>query len=88
MCIRDRIYTRPWPPASTTPAFFSTGSCSGVLSSARWAAVHTLSLIHIYLLVTKEYGVYHCTGEGVCSWCEFAAEIIRLSGIPATVRCV
>ena len=25
------------------------------------------------LLVTKEYGVYHCTGEGVCSWCEFAA---------------
>ena len=37
------------------------------------------------LLVTKEYGVYHCTGEGVCSWCEFAAEIIRLSGIPATV---
>lgn len=30
------------------------------------------------LLVTKEYGVYHCTGEGVCSWCEFAAEIIRL----------
>lgn len=37
------------------------------------------------LLVIKEYGVYHCTGEGVCSWCEFAAEIIRLSGIPATV---
>ena len=36
------------------------------------------------LLVTKEYGVYHCTGEGVCSWCEFAAEIIRLSGVPAT----
>ena len=35
--------------------------------------------------MTKEYGVYHCTGEGVCSWCEFAAEIIRLSGIPATV---
>ena len=53
-----------------------------------------LSLIHIYaadlaheilnLLVTKEYGVYHCTSEGVCSWCEFAAEIIRLSGVPAT----
>ena len=24
----------------------------------------------------KEYGVYHCTGEGVCSWCEFAAAIM------------
>ncbi|MDO5601148.1 MAG: dTDP-4-dehydrorhamnose reductase [Oscillospiraceae bacterium] len=32
------------------------------------------------LCVTKEYGVYHCTGEGVCSWYEFAAEIARLAG--------
>ena len=39
----------------------------------------------LQLCVTHEYGLYHCTGEGVCSWCEFAAEIIRLSGIPATV---
>ena len=37
------------------------------------------------LLVTKEYGVYHCTGEGVCSWYDFASEIIRLSGVDATV---
>ncbi len=37
------------------------------------------------LLVTKEYGVYHCTGEGVCSWYDFAAEIMRLSGVQATV---
>lgn len=37
------------------------------------------------LVVTKEYGVYHCTGEGVCSWYDFAREIIRLSGVDATV---
>lgn len=37
------------------------------------------------LLVTKEYGVYHCTGKGVCSWYDFAAEIMRLSGVSATV---
>ncbi|MEG1153101.1 MAG: dTDP-4-dehydrorhamnose reductase [Ruthenibacterium sp.] len=37
------------------------------------------------LLVTSEYGVYHCTGEGVCSWYDFASEIVRLSGIKATV---
>ena len=28
---------------------------------------------------------YHCTGEGICSWYDFAAEIIRLSGVDATV---
>lgn len=39
----------------------------------------------LQLLVTKEYGVYHCTGEGVCSWYEFACEIVRLSGISAAV---
>ena len=39
----------------------------------------------LQLLVTKEYGVYHCTGGGVCSWYDFTCEIVRLSGIPATV---
>ncbi len=37
------------------------------------------------LAVSHEYGVYHCTGEGVCSWYDFAKEIIRLSGVDATV---
>lgn len=37
------------------------------------------------LIVTKDYGTYHCTGEGVCSWYDFAAEIVRLSGIKADV---
>lgn len=37
------------------------------------------------LAVTEEYGVYHCTGEGVCSWYEFTKEIVRLAGLQATV---
>ncbi|MEG0339261.1 MAG: dTDP-4-dehydrorhamnose reductase [Oscillospiraceae bacterium] len=37
------------------------------------------------LIVTKDYGTYHCTGEGVCSWYDFAAEIVHLSGIKADV---
>lgn len=37
------------------------------------------------LAATSEYGTYHCTGEGICSWYDFTAEIIRLSGINATV---
>ena len=35
--------------------------------------------------VTHEYGLYHCTGEGICSWYDFACEIIRLAGVDATV---
>lgn len=37
------------------------------------------------ILATEEYGVYHCTGNGECSWYDFAKEIVRLSGIQATV---
>jgi dTDP-4-dehydrorhamnose reductase len=32
------------------------------------------------------YGVYHCTGEGICSWYDFAAEIVRLSGLSCEVE--
>ena len=37
------------------------------------------------LAVSHEYGTYHCTGNGICSWYDFAAEIIRLAGVEATV---
>jgi dTDP-4-dehydrorhamnose reductase len=39
----------------------------------------------LQLCVTHQYGLYHCTGEGICSWYDFASEIIRLSGVEATV---
>lgn len=32
------------------------------------------------MIRTSKYGVYHATNEGFCSWAEFAAEIMRLSG--------
>lgn len=42
---------------------------------------------HLLLLtLTEEYGIYHCTGNGICSWYDFAAEIVRLSGIEASVQ--
>jgi len=37
------------------------------------------------ILVTEEYGIYHCTGTGECSWYDFAREIIKLSGINCSV---
>ncbi len=39
----------------------------------------------LQLCVTHEYGLYHCTGEGVCSWYDFACEIVRLAGVDAVV---
>ncbi len=42
---------------------------------------------HLLQLTTSdEYGIYHCSGSGICSWYDFAAEIVRLSGIEATVE--
>ena len=38
-------------------------------------AYHILKLIE-----TEEYGIYHCTGKGECSWYDFAKMIIELSG--------
>lgn len=44
-------------------------------------AYHILKLIE-----TEEYGIYHCTGKGQCSWYDFASEIMKLSGSNCTVN--
>ena len=33
-----------------------------------------------YLLPTDNYGLFHGTCEGSCSWAEFTSEIFRLAG--------
>lgn len=37
------------------------------------------------LACTEYYGVYHCTGEGICSWYDFARKIVELGNVPCTV---
>ena len=44
-------------------------------TNANDLAYHILKLIE-----TEEYGVYHCTGKGECSWYDFAKLIMKLSG--------
>lgn len=39
----------------------------------------------LQLAATGEYGLYHCTGGGQCSWYQFATEILRLAGAKAQV---
>ena len=50
-------------------------------TNANDLAYHILKLIK-----TDEYGIYHCTGEGECSWYDFASKIIELSGEQCTVN--
>ena len=35
------------------------------------------------IAATEEFGVYHCTGNGECSWFDFASEILRLADFGA-----
>ncbi|MCB9358701.1 dTDP-4-dehydrorhamnose reductase [Candidatus Woesearchaeota archaeon] len=48
------------------------------------ATLHIAKQI-IPLIKTDEYGIYHCTCEGSCTWYEFAKEIFRLSDISIKV---
>lgn len=40
----------------------------------------------LMLAATERYGIYHCTGTGVCNWYEFAREIVRLAGLKCQVN--
>lgn len=44
-------------------------------------AYHILKLIE-----TEEYGIYHCTGEGECTWYDFAKKIMELSELNCKVN--
>ncbi|MGL5616236.1 MAG: SDR family oxidoreductase [Sarcina sp.] len=50
-------------------------------TNANDLAYHILKLIE-----TEEYGIYHCTGEGNCSWYDFAKEIMELNKLDCKVN--
>lgn len=62
------------------------GACK-VVCDQRGNPTNAADLAHhiLKLLTTSEYGVYHGTGRGECSWYEFTQKIVELSGICATV---
>lgn len=49
-------------------------------TSANDVAYHILKV-----LPTENYGIYHCTNNGICSWYDFAKRIIEKAGVNATV---
>ncbi|WP_183279701.1 dTDP-4-dehydrorhamnose reductase [Clostridium fungisolvens] len=50
-------------------------------TNAEDLAHHLLKLVE-----TEEYGTYHCTGTGECTWYDFAKKIMELSKIDCEVR--
>lgn len=62
------------------------GTCK-VVNDQRGNPTSAADLAHHILKIAagEEYGVYHCTGNGACTWYEFACEIVKLAGVACTV---
>ncbi len=58
-----------------------------VVNDQRGNPTYAEDLAHhiLKIILTDEYGIYHCTGAGECSWYDFACKIVECSGINCTV---
>ena len=46
---------------------------------------YDLARLLVDMIETEQYGRYHATNEGLCSWYEFACEIFKKAGLDVTV---
>lgn len=46
---------------------------------------YDLARLVVDMIQTEEYGTYHATNEGLCSWYEFACEIFKQAGMSVEV---
>lgn len=46
---------------------------------------YDLARLLVDMIATEKYGFYHATNEGICTWYEFACEIIRQAGMDTKV---
>ena len=46
---------------------------------------YDLARLLVDMIMTDKYGFYHATNEGICTWYEFACEIIRQAGMETKV---
>jgi len=59
-----------------------------VVDDQRGNPTNAADLAHhiLKLAPTREYGIYHCTAEGECSWFEFAREFLGLAEINCEIE--
>ncbi|MDI6619043.1 MAG: dTDP-4-dehydrorhamnose reductase [Clostridiales bacterium] len=58
-----------------------------VVDDQRGCPTNAEDLSHhiLKIALTDEYGIYHCTGNGECTWYDFAKKIVEYANIPCTV---
>ncbi|MDF2724052.1 MAG: dTDP-4-dehydrorhamnose reductase, partial [Paenibacillus sp.] len=65
----------------------ATGKPLRVVADQMMSPTHTLDIAETVKAFVMngmaDYGIYHCSGEGECSWHDFAEEIFRQRGIDA-----
>jgi len=59
-----------------------------VVDDQRGNPTNAADLAHhiLKLITTQEYGVFHGTGTGECSWFDFATKIVEFAGINAVIK--
>ena len=45
-----------------------------------------LAYVILKLALTENYGIYHCTNNGRCSWADFAEKIMKAFDLPCNVK--
>ncbi len=60
----------------------------GVVHDQIGSPTYTVDLarLMVELMETDQYGIYHATNSGVCSWYEFAVEIFKQAGLNVKVN--
>lgn len=58
-----------------------------VVNDQRGNPTNANDLAHhiLKIALSDEYGIYHCTGTGECSWFEFSKEIMRLASLSCKI---
>lgn len=92
-CSRTQVVRTAWLYgegknfARTIQALAKTRSSISVVDDQFGTPTSTVDLAHalLELMGTDEYGVFHATNEGACSWYDFACSIVQKSRLDAEV---
>ncbi|GKX65359.1 dTDP-4-dehydrorhamnose reductase [Inconstantimicrobium mannanitabidum] len=59
-----------------------------VVNDQRGNPTNVEDIVHhiLKLIVTEEYGIYNCSGQGECTWYDFACKIVEFANISCTVK--
>ena len=89
MCIRDRLYSYHGKNfVKTMIRLGQTHDKITVVNDQLGNPTNAVDLAYhiLKLAVSHDYGIYHCTGNGICSWYDFASAIMQGAGLSCKVE--